>query len=79
MIVVAIHIAIKEMIEVISYKLLKNIDKLGFGLKREAKIARQEAGFIISLCADNICVRYINPNTVLSMNITTAIPYIKVK
>ena len=47
------HSAIKEIIEVISYILLKKIDKLGLILKREAKIARQEAGFIISLCVDN--------------------------
>jgi hypothetical protein len=66
--------ATKEIIEVISYNLLKKIDKSGFILKREAKIARHEAGFIISLWVDSTSVRYTNPIIVLIINIKIAIP-----
>ena len=62
-----------------SYKLLKKIDKSGFILKRDANIARHDAGFIISLCVDNACVTYTNPIIVLSIKIEIAIPYNRIE
>ena len=68
------HITMKDIMSVISYRLLREIDKSGFGLKRDANIARHEVGFIISLWVDNACIRYVNPIIVLTIKNEIAIP-----
>jgi hypothetical protein len=70
----------KEIMDVMSYKLLKKIDKFGLILfARDANTARHDAGIIISLFVNNASDTYISPIIVLNINNKNAIPYSKIE